>query len=250
MKIEAKKIKCQQLEAYKKSRRHQPFWIVIYEFGYESSLFDKALLSKIILKGECLSQKVNPAAANNSTTNRKQERLLNNAVAGVLAEYCWMNFINMIAMGNVVQPVQLKNTATQIDLEVVANQKTIEVRSSFPRNGLEFAICHPKYQFDILGPYSNFIKPGEIEKDFYVRTLYHISKEQHFLSLLKKESFRVYLTGGATWQMMASDTYATNKDLVPEDGLDTVEIASTYRVIPFEKALDTFEICKRIIDWK
>ena len=29
-----------------------------------------------------------------------------------------------------------------------------------------------KYQFDVIGPYVNDYKPGEINKDFFVRTLY------------------------------------------------------------------------------
>ena len=66
------------------------------------------------------------------------------------------------------------DASRQIDLKVISNNKKIEVRSSFPRNGIEFAICHPSYEFDVIGPYSNNYKPGEIQKDYYVRTLFHL----------------------------------------------------------------------------
>jgi hypothetical protein len=67
---------------------------------------------------------------------------------------------------------QFKQASSQIDLETIKTKKTIEVRSSFPRNGVEFAICSPKYEFDILGPYKNHYKSDEPQKDIYLSMLH------------------------------------------------------------------------------
>ena len=125
--------------------------------------------------------------------------------------------------------------------------KKIEVRSSFPRNGIEFAICHPSYEFDVIGPYSNNYKPGEIQKDYYVRTLFHLYNPTDIISMISADSFKVYLTGGATWDMMIDTDYSKNKTLLPDFGLGVIQKAS-YRVVPFSKSKDTREIKRVIIE--
>lgn len=135
----------------------------------------------------------------------------------------------------------------QIDLKVISNNKKIEVRSSFPRNGIEFAICHPSYEFDVIGPYSNNYKPGEIQKDYYVRTLFHLYNPTDIISMISADSFKVYLTGGATWDMMIDNDYSKNKTLLPDFGLGVIQKAS-YRVVPFSKSKDTREIKRVIIE--
>ncbi len=66
---------------------------------------------------------------------------------------------------------KFKEAKNQIDILLPDTNKKVEVRSSFPRNGLKFALCHPRYQFDVISSYVNDYKPSEIQKDFYVRTL-------------------------------------------------------------------------------
>ena len=63
-------------------------------------------------------------------------------------------------------------------IRIISNGKKIEVRSSFPRNGCEFALCNPKYQFDILGPYHNAYKPAEVSKDYFLRTFFAATESQ------------------------------------------------------------------------
>ena len=236
-------INCTQHNDYKNSKRSTPFTIARSTLNYVSNPNHKTFIDKIIGKGKVLAQKVNPAAANYSTKTRKKERLINNATAGLLAEYAWKQYINQKAGTKVVDYTEFTDAATQIDLYVISNNKLIEVRSSFPQNGLVFAICHATFEFDILGPYSNTVKPGEIQKDFYTRTLYHIPKNTSFMELLKKDNFKVYLTGGATWDMMTNTDVSKNKDLLPQDAVTIAEEEkSTYRVVPFSKALDTDKI--------
>lgn len=245
MKITEKTIKCRDIENYENSNRIRDFNIAIFTFDYDGD--DRKFLDKVIQKGTILAQRVNPAAANNASHKRKKERLINNATAGLLAEYCWKQYINSKSGKTIVDYTKFDGASSQIDLVTINKGKLIEVRSSFPRNGIEFAICHEEFQFDILGPYSNLVKPGEIQKDFYTRTLFHIPNGTTFLQLLKKASFNVYLTGGATWEMMIDDKFSINKNLLPEDAVSVNEDEqSAYRVVPFDKALDTIEIFELI----
>lgn len=233
-------IDCTQLESHKDSKRKTPFKIAVFHFDYISSEKDRTFLDQIFVKGEILAKKVNPAAANISSYKRSKMRLINNAAAGLLAEYCWKKYINHKANSEIVEYTEFTDASVQIDLIVLKNNKLIEVRSSFPRNGVDFAICSANYEFDILGPYSNSVKPGEVQKDFYTRTLFHIPKGSSFMDLAKNDGFQVFLTGGATWDMMINKGISKNKDLLPDDYVSQVqEEKSVYRVVPFSKAIDT-----------
>tara|TARA_B100000575_G_C23136258_1_gene660188 strand:+ start:1475 stop:2209 length:735 start_codon:yes stop_codon:yes gene_type:complete len=227
-----------------KSYRNTPFSVAKYVFNYESNVEDRNLLNNIINSGNQLAQKVNPSAANNGKKFRNAETILNNSISGLLAEYIWIDFIehhNIKCHTNDFQ--EAKN---QIDIELTHNKKKIEVRSSFPRNGLEFALCDKKYQFDVIGPYINDYKPDELKKDFYVRTLFPF-RSIELKQKIKSDNFTVYLTGGATWEMMIDKDISIQKNFIPEDELNPERIgeSSVYKVIPFSRALETFEIIKK-----
>lgn len=242
MNVEYNKIEC--FKAFSNTKRTTPFRVVIYTLNYQSDSLDKILIDDLLIKADELASKVNQYGANNSTAIRPKNVILANSIAGVVSEFFWRNYLNR---DNIyVSETEFTDSSTQIDLKVIHNNKKIEVRSSFPRNGIDFAICHPYYQFDILGPYHNSYKAGEIQKDYYVRTLFHLDKPIDIIQKIKEDNFKIYLTGGATWEMMIDDRYAINKDLIPQD--DLYERAkSTYRVVPFSNALDTEEIKMRII---
>mgnify|MGYP000106215679 CR=1 FL=1 len=242
MEIEHLLINCR--EQYPKSCRIAPFNVIAYRLNYLSNPEDRELIDSLIAKAEELADKVNPGAANDSEHARSKKRILANCIAGVISEYFWKLYLN--AEGNIVSETEFDNAAKQIDLKVISNDKKIEVRSSFPRNGIEFAICHETYQFDVLGPYSNNYKPGEIQKDYYVRTLFHLNNPIDIIDRIKQDNFIVYLTGGATWEMMINNQYSKNKTLVPDYGFDTILSRTSYRVVPFSNALDTISM-KNII---
>ena len=237
-------LKCEN--EFKNSKRTKPFCVVGYQFDYGIE-DDKLILDDIYKKSVELSRNVNAGAANDSTRNRSKERLLANCIAGITSEYCWKHFLNF--KGEYVRTTPYETAANQIDLEVIANSKRIEVRSSFPRNGVPFAICHPYKEFDILGPYSNAYKVGEVYKDYYVRTLFHLNRPVDIINEIHSNSFTVYLTGGATHDMMFNPDLSLEKDLIPEDNFDVAE-ASTYRVVPFHNALDCRDIYNLIINEK
>lgn len=140
---------------------------------------------------------------------------------------------------NIIQP-PYEGSINQIDIKLI-NGKTIEVRSSCVRNGIDFALfaknkdnAEQQY-FDVIGPYSNGYKPGERLKDYYMRVLYCCDKND-YISLLKKPILTFYFTGGATKSMMQDKNYYQIKHLVPAGG--QVKEESDYKVIPLGKSLD------------
>ena len=240
---------CREEKGYANSRRVKPFTFAYTRLYGRSNESHAKFIEKLLKSASRLAQSVYAGAANNPLQKRKQQRLLANAAAGLLAEFCWKKYINSVAGTLIANYAEFESAATQTDLVVTKTGKRIEVRSSFPRNKISFALCHPRYEFDILGPYSNSLKPGEILKDFYLRTLYHIPQDSTFLDLIKKDSFPIFLTGGATWEMMTNNRFSKNKDLLPEDTLSMQPMQkATYRVVPFSKALDTNEMIKLLMD--
>ncbi len=244
MKKESLTIDCSK--KYADSCRTTPFQVVAYKLNY--SLEDKELIDSLLQKAEDLANKVHPGAANDSEHQRSHECILANCIAGVVSEYFWKLYLN--SEGQVVSETEFDDAAKQIDLKVISNNKKIEVRSSFPRNGIEFAICHKIFQFDILGPYSNNYKPGEIQKDYYVRTLFHLGNPTDIIKEIKKDGFGIYLTGGSTWGMMVNDKYSKNKNLIPDYGFDSNMAKTAYRVVPYSNAADTIQIKNAIIQNK
>ena len=240
MKRSHKIINCK--EHFSNTCRTTPFIVVEYDFDY-ANCDDKAILDDLIVAAETLASQVNPGAANDSTVARSNNRILANCIAGVVSEFCWKDFLNAKPDSKDAKRVDstpFTEAKNQIDLEVIANHKKIEVRSSFPRNGIEFAICNNPYEFDILGPYSNSYKPGEIQKDYYVRTLYHLERPTDIINVIRSNSFSVILAGGATWSMMLDDSISKDKSLVPDD--EMVESETLYRVVPYHNALDCRDI--------
>jgi hypothetical protein len=245
--LDIERIDCTKIRGYENSNRSSPFWIGKLIFNYKSSKFDSYVLNMIRSKGDKLALNVYSGAANISQETRDADRIRSNTISGLLSEYAWKLFLNSASFELLVKETMFIDTASQIDLETILGTKTIEVRSSFPRNGINFAICHQTYEFDILGPYSNSYKPQEPQKDFYLRTLYHVNSPIDFLSEYQKDGFTVYLTGGATWEMMVDDKISKDKTLLPEDSVDIVTEQTEYRVVPFSKALDTHDMLKLIL---
>ncbi|MFA5935051.1 MAG: hypothetical protein WC827_04155 [Candidatus Paceibacterota bacterium] len=245
MKIIQEQIVCQNDIKYENSKRTKPFNLIKVIFNYKSDKDDRLCLDELIKKGNELSINVNAGTANNATLSRNEYRIKTNCVAGVIAEYAWKKILNLDK--ETVSETPFEGANNQIDLKIISNSKKIEVRSSFPRNGIKFAICHPNYQFDVIGPYNNNYKPEEIQKDFYVRTLFPFDSSL-VLENLKLDGFEVYLTGGATWEMMTDNNISIIKDFIPDGEISNARLTtkSSYRVVPFSDSLDTLEILKLV----
>lgn len=187
-------------------------------------------VSEYYKKAWNLAKQVNPHQANDSTSQRDKERLILDALGGILAEYGWYYYIKR-NFGEIVNFTEFKSSIGQIDL-LLSNGKTIEVRSSFPRNGIKFAICNERYNFKNICKYDNLYKPDEIDKDFFACVLFETQKSQ----MLSADEIVFYLIGGSTKKMMLNETIAYTANLVAED--DLVQQKTRYKVIKICNALD------------
>lgn len=183
-------------------------------------------------KAWLLAAKVNPHKANNSTNKRDKERLILDAVGGLMAESAWLLYVNRLYGEGTASHTEFVNASGQIDIQL-SNGKSIEIRSSFPRNGVKFAVCNESYNFKNICKYDNIYKPSEIDKDFFGSVLFETPKE-HLLNL-EKETV-LYLIGGSTKAMMQNENIAFNTSLVAED--DLTETKTNYRVVYLKDALD------------
>lgn len=229
---------------YPNTLRKTPFYVVSYSLDYIGDDNDRLLIDKLLHKAHLLSLRVNQGKANDSSRNRTTKLIEANCIAGVISEYFWMLYLN--SEKEIVQPTLFNDSASQIDLEIIDTKGKIEVRSSFPRNGIKFAICDI-HQFRIVGPYSNSYKLGEVQKDFYVAALFHLSNPEQIREKLTNGKFTFYLTGGATWDMMWNSRTSIIKDLIPEGSFE-IQIKTSYRVVPYSSALDAKEIKETILE--
>lgn len=251
MRTEFIKFNC--AEHYQSTKRIAPFTVVCCRFFYLSDEADKKLIDGLIAKGFALAGKVNPKAANKAAKDRDAIRVRENCVAGLTAEYLWQRYLNR--KDKIVIETTFSEAKAQVDLEIISNGKKIEVRSSFPYATMAYVLCHGEKEFDVLGSYANSYKAGEIEKDFYVRTLFRVKKlpdgnRESFIERLKQDEYEAYLTGGATWAMMIDDEVSKSKSLKNREALliEESEEQTDYRVVPFSKALDTPEMYEAVYE--
>ncbi|MEB3768406.1 hypothetical protein [Acinetobacter sp. MD2] len=186
---------------------------------------------RIRAKAWDLAKKVNPNSANDSTQQRDKDRLILDALGGVIAEEAWFYYINRVFGSNTVTFTEFNGSNGQIDL-LLSNHKTIEIRSSFPRKGVKFAICHERFNFKNICKYNNLYKSSEIDKDFFGCCLFETQKDD----ISNAQSVVVYLIGGSTRAMMLDQKISFRADLVAEG--DLTENRTNYQVIYLKDALD------------
>lgn len=193
---------------------------------------------------------LNPGEAN-SSKDREYDTIEIDTLSGMIAELACRAVLSWRYGSDIVSRPVSDSSYNQIDLRLF-NGKTIEVRSSCVRNGINFALFERnrnnenEQYFDVIGPYVNEYKSEESYKDYYMRVLYHCNKK-NFMELLEDPGFtiggepvlKLFITGGATREMMTDSKYFQKKHLIPADGQVAVE--SDYRVIPLAKSLDISE---------
>lgn len=203
----------------------------------------------VIAYAEGILPNLNMGQANTSEQRTPDIVEIDN-LSGIIAEMACRTILEWQYGDKRIRKPSVLTSLNQIDIRL-DTERTIEVRSSCVRNGIQFAVFtrdkeNPKQQyFDVIGPYSNGYKPGEQLKDYYMRALYHCDKKD-FMSLLSQPVLELFITGGATKEMMCDSTVYQNKHLLPSGGQVWTE--SDYRVIPLGKSLDVkqfFEILER-----
>lgn len=199
-------------------------------------------MKKVYSYAQKIVRNLNVGQANSSEKRTLSIVEIDN-LSGLIAEYACQEILNWrYGKEKIIKP-ESSTSHNQVDIKLY-NGKTIEVRSSCVRNGVDFAIfsknrnVEGEQYFDVIGPYSNGYKKIELFKDYYMRVLYECDK-RNFLDLLEKPIVRLFITGGATKKMMSDSNYYQIKHLTPAGG--QVKVESDYRVIPLAKSLDINE---------
>ena len=187
---------------------------------------------EILNEAKKLSGLVNTGAANDSNFSRNELLLLTDSFGGLLSEKAWLQFLNE-NLGEIANLTDFITASNQIDIKL-NNGELIEVRSSFIRNGVKFGICSTNYNFKNIGPYSNSIKPGEIQKNLYCGVLFETQKRD----ILNSETINFSLVGSSTWQMMIEKGF--NTELNAWDSFAVKP--GTYKVLYYKDTMDVLEL--------
>ena len=204
-------------------------------------------LNEALRDGGALQDEVNPNKANGKTARTKQVVGVD-CLSGMLAERLALHLLNHAFGEPIASRPKASSSKNQIDIlsSSLGQKRTMEVRSSFPRNGAAFALFNTDKNgvqyFDVLGPYHNTeYKPeDECMKDYFLRVLFPVDKRD-VAAYFRRDHFTAYLTGGATRAMMEDPALYRLKTLAPEDMLgeaDPDEQPALYRVIPLADSLD------------
>jgi len=205
---------------------------------------DNNHLNNILQHANYLANNVNTHAASSSNSTRSTNVVFSDALAGALSEHAWFHYLNsgVLSNGTTVAFGPMGSSINQLDL-ISSNNKTMEIRSSGVRNGIDFALCHPTYMFDIIGPYTNSYKPSATYKDFYLRTLYPFDISQIQLHF-NNQIVEVFLLGGATMAMMRNHQLFSLKSMKKNNSF--APNGSYYHSIKYHLALDTQQLINLI----
>lgn len=191
-------------------------------------LKNSVVYKSLLAEAKKLSLNVSSGAANESALSRDDERKLVDSFGGLLAEKGWVEYINS-RFANIASPTPYSVASKQIDI-ILTNGELLEVRSSYIQNGVKFGICNESFNFKNIGPYSNSIKPGELQKNIYCGVLFETQKT----NILSAEEIVFYLVGSSTWDMMLNigiDTELNAKDAIALE-------PGKYKVVYYKDSMD------------
>ncbi len=217
--------------------KRKSFWC-LYVTVKPSGLFAQETLKEasIILPHLNLGQA-------NTSLNRNKQSVEADNLSGILAERVCKEFFLDRYGPQYVTRKSTNSSVNQIDIQIV--NKTVEVRSSCIRNGINFAIFKRdsvdinKQYVDVIGPYINQYKPSELGKDYYLRVIYPMGISCFMKMWNNNQWISLYITGGATRNMMYDSNLVQNKHLTPKNS--DVTFASDYSTIPLGRSLDFWE---------
>lgn len=183
------------------------------------------------------------AGTANSNINRNPKTKENDAFAGILAEFAIMKFLNTLIPNSACRP-PVTSTKNQIDIFWKYQNTTysLEVRSSFVKNGIPFALyaidrSNKEPYFDILGPYYQEYKTTyDSQKDVYARVLFTGNKYNVKERFLKNDE-NFYIIGFMEGEKLIN----LNKHKNLKGNTTFSKLGSKfgdYRVAPIDKITD------------
>lgn len=172
---------------------------------------DDPFLEDVRQKAVPINNRLNSHSASAGVV-RSDETVTADNLIGLIAEYaCYEILKSQLGAKNVIKPAS-GSSRNQVDIQLASGQ-TVEVRSSCIRNGLEFALFRVdrnsnRQYIDVIGPYYNTAyKAYENIKDFYMRVIYVGDTASVFSDIINGGNVVLYLTGGATKQMLEEIGY-------------------------------------------
>lgn len=186
------------------------------------------IYNELLSESKILSNDVSSAPANESSFSRNDTRKLADSFGELISEKAWLNYINN-TFGKIASTTPFEEASAQIELQL-DNDYLIEVRSSFIIGGVTYDICSDKSNFKNIGPYSNYIKPGKIQKIIYCGVLFETPKND----LLTANNIILYLVGSSTWNMMMN--IGINTKLNASDAISISP--GNYKVVYYKDSMD------------
>lgn len=205
---------------------------------------DKNFVDKVISRAteEASRQNKNSPAGE----IRSKQRILDNNIAGFLAEEVVAEYIKSISsqnnLANQLIPTPFVNHPTHRDIKIKVNskEKTLEVRSSFqisPHLKIEGILT---WAFRLLGKYATSYKKEEADKDYYITVIHRYRNEEIMQKITSKVD--TLIIGGASKEVFEEIGKDENKGLKQGDAI--------YRVIsPINSApKDVVELFEEILE--
>lgn len=234
----------------------------------------------IIKKARKRLNEINFNTINSSGEKRNTTEVQYKSFCGLIVEQlCHQMLMHYNTNDNVKIELDESNSPIdQVDLRIIKEwkgkqnelktvTKNVEIRSSFPFCKIEKAVST---HFDILGGYSNDIKKGEIEKDFYLRFLFSLGEHKELTlqkngkidysatatNILQKFSFNedltlkndmvIYFVGGATKSMMSDESIAY-KGTMRSDNFNS-DNKGIFNKIKLRNSLDCVSIMRLMLN--
>lgn len=206
--------------------------------------FPEKLQQQLVKEATKISKEVNPHSANQGTTRTLIQRE-NDALAGLLAEFATLELLNSIVPDSAYRP-PVTSSKNQIDIMWTApnlESYTIEVRSSFVKNGLLFGLfaynaSKETTYFDVLGPYrqENYKSDYEPTKDLFFRVLFEGNKSYVYKRFIEaNEAF--YIIGAMSGKKIIE--LNQHKSLKPGSAVQTrSDFSGDYYVAPIDHIAD------------
>lgn len=191
----------------------------------------KAGKSRLLAEAARLAGLVSPRLANMDSMRRNGRLLFLDSLAGVLSRSAWTCYINRVYGAGAALLEHPGGAEKRFDI-VLNGKWTIRIKSSFPRNGVKFALCHALHNFRAIHAYSSARRPLEAEADFSAAALFSTPKK----SLDSADDAALYLVGGATRAMMSDERIAFCDNLAA--GENRLEGKTKYKVVRLADSLD------------
>ncbi len=218
--------------------------------SFSFSDFDESDKQNII---ESANQLIN--LANNSAANSGQTRNMitkeNDAYAGILAEFATLYYLKRCDKVLYAYRPNISDLSNQIDIAIEYESKngpislTAEVRSSFVRNGIDFALFKTNKEnetyFDLIGPYyqKNYKSEYEPIKDLYFRVLFSGIKYDIRRRFLENDE-PFFLIGYQSGEYILKHGY--KKNLLSGSAITKKgDITGDYIVLPIDQIIDLSE---------